>query len=276
MIRTLYTLACLALLPFLPALLAIAGVPFGGVDNLGVILGVGFGINLDDMLASRMGRKANALIAGCVAGGTVNLLTDFAGAWFDPAIRGHAWGILLGCALPLLLIPFLSWLQDWRDARRDAQERLDGIQWARAQGAQRLAQRPQVLVCDICRARADVGTARDALGEWLCSRCRRETYTNAGSLNVGDVVTVPALDPRTNKRDAEHGNPFVVVRLDPRSEYVPITLQGLCDAPVKRFPTEVVEWEPSDDGYCKERERVLAAIPGVLRAYDIPHDGGAS
>jgi hypothetical protein len=75
------------------------------------------------------------------------------------------------------------------------------------------------------------------------------------------------LDPRTNKRDAEHGNPFVVVRLDPRSEYVPITLQGICDAPLKRFPVEVVEWTPRTH---VERARVLAAVPGVLRAYDVP------
>ena len=84
------------------------GLIFGIVDNGLVLAGTYCGVNVEGWLSKRIGKKANPVLGAVVGGTATNLLSDGAGCWLDPTMHGMLLGVVLGCALPMLLIPVIE------------------------------------------------------------------------------------------------------------------------------------------------------------------------
>lgn len=91
----------------------ILGDEFAWTDNVVVVICAYFG--------SDLGTKfGNASIGAALGGGIGNTMSDVAGALIDSSM-GASWvpGIIYGCLVPLLLIPSLQLLTEYRANRRN-------------------------------------------------------------------------------------------------------------------------------------------------------------
>ena len=80
------------------------GIIFGFIDNAVLILGAVTGYEVERFLPRRFQVGVGA-IAGAGIGNTVS---DFLGAVLDPALIHMTGGIVLGCLLPLVVIPLVA------------------------------------------------------------------------------------------------------------------------------------------------------------------------
>ena len=80
------------------------GIIFGFIDNAVLILGAVTGYEVERFLPRRFQVGVEA-IAGAGIGNTVS---DFLGAVLDPALIHMTGGIVLGCLLPLVVIPLIA------------------------------------------------------------------------------------------------------------------------------------------------------------------------
>ena len=86
------------------------GLLFGLLDN-GVLIAFAFkGMTMDDVLLARFPTLLGAERGiGAVLGGAVgNTISDGIGAVVDPYTRAAVLGIILGCILPMLVIPLIT------------------------------------------------------------------------------------------------------------------------------------------------------------------------
>lgn len=81
------------------------GLLFGFVDNFVLLLGLYFGIEVERYLGGNTAR--GAVIGGCIG----NTVSDGIGALADPSMSGMFFGIVIGCLLPMALIPILERFQ---------------------------------------------------------------------------------------------------------------------------------------------------------------------
>tara|TARA_R100000306_G_C4283494_1_gene96324 strand:+ start:88 stop:360 length:273 start_codon:yes stop_codon:yes gene_type:complete len=81
------------------------GLIFGLVDNGILLAGAYTGYEVERFLPRRFQVGVGA-IAGAGVGNTVS---DFLGAVLDPALIHMTGGIVLGCLIPLLVIPVIAW-----------------------------------------------------------------------------------------------------------------------------------------------------------------------
>ena len=90
----------------------ILGDEFAWTDNIVVVICAFLGNNLG-------AKFGNAAIGAALGGGIGNTMSDVAGALIDSSM-GVSWvpGIIYGCLVPLLLIPSLQLLTEYRANRR--------------------------------------------------------------------------------------------------------------------------------------------------------------
>ena len=80
------------------------GIIFGFIDNAVLILGAVTGYEVARFLPRRF-----QLGVGAIAGaGVGNTVSDALGAVLDPALIHMTGGIVLGCLIPLVAIPFIA------------------------------------------------------------------------------------------------------------------------------------------------------------------------
>ncbi len=84
------------------------GFIFGLVDNGIVLIGMYLGIDIEGWLAKKLGKKSNPLLGAVVGATGFNMISDGAAAAIDPATSGMTAGIMLGCAVVMLAIPFVE------------------------------------------------------------------------------------------------------------------------------------------------------------------------
>ena len=80
------------------------GIIFGFIDNAVLLLGAYTGLEVERFLPRRFQVGVGA-IAGAGIGNTVS---DFLGAVLDPALVSMTGGIVLGCLIPLAIIPLIA------------------------------------------------------------------------------------------------------------------------------------------------------------------------
>jgi len=92
------------------------GLLFGLLDN-GILIAFAFkGLSMDDVLLARFPTLLGAERGiGAVLGGAVgNTVSDGVGAVVDPYTRVAVLGIILGCMIPMLLIPLIAKYRAYR------------------------------------------------------------------------------------------------------------------------------------------------------------------
>ena len=80
------------------------GLIFGLVDNGVLLLCMYTGINIDQWIEGKTGGLLGAILGATIG----NMLSDSMGAIIDPTMRTSLYGIMLGCLIPILLIPFIE------------------------------------------------------------------------------------------------------------------------------------------------------------------------
>ena len=78
------------------------GLVFGFVDNAVLIGGAYTGYEVDRFF------KGNGSLGMMVGASLSNTVSDALGAVIDPAMAGMAAGIIVGCLLPMLVIPVIE------------------------------------------------------------------------------------------------------------------------------------------------------------------------
>lgn len=78
------------------------GLLFGFIDNFVLLLGAYFGLEVERFFG---GNGTRGAIIGAGIGNTVS---DGLGAAIDPTMVGMFWGIVIGCLLPMTLIPIME------------------------------------------------------------------------------------------------------------------------------------------------------------------------
>jgi len=82
------------------------GLIFGLVDN-GVLIATAYtGLELDKLFSGKSGA-----LGAIVGAGLGNTLSDGLGALIDPTLHGAVIGIVLGCLIPLVVIPVIEILK---------------------------------------------------------------------------------------------------------------------------------------------------------------------
>ena len=92
------------------------GTWFGLLDN-GILIAFAFkGLSMDDVLLARFPTLLGAERGiGAVLGGAVgNTVSDGVGAVVDPYTRAAVLGTILGCMIPMLLIPLIAKYRAYR------------------------------------------------------------------------------------------------------------------------------------------------------------------
>ena len=79
------------------------GLVFGLVDNGVLIGGAVTGLEIE-----RFFKKGNGAMGDVWGGGIGNTISDLMGSLLDPTMHGMALGIVVGCLIPLIFIPFLK------------------------------------------------------------------------------------------------------------------------------------------------------------------------
>ena len=80
------------------------GIIFGFIDNAVLILGAVTGYEVERFLPRRFQVGVGAILGA----GVGNTVSDFLGAVLDPALIHMTGGIVLGCLLPLVVIPLIA------------------------------------------------------------------------------------------------------------------------------------------------------------------------
>ena len=80
------------------------GLIFGLVDNGVLLLCMYTGINIDKWIEG----KTEGLLGAVLGAAIGNMLSDSIGAIIDPTMRTSLYGIMLGCLIPILFIPFIE------------------------------------------------------------------------------------------------------------------------------------------------------------------------
>ena len=80
----------------------IPGLIFGMVDNGVLILGAYTGLEVDRFF------KGNGQVGAILGAGVGNTVSDGLGAAIDPTMSHMIIGIILGCLIPLILIPIIE------------------------------------------------------------------------------------------------------------------------------------------------------------------------
>ena len=80
----------------------IPGLIFGMVDNGVLILGAYTGLEIDRFF------KGNGQVGAILGAGVGNTISDGLGAAIDPTMSHMIIGIILGCLIPLILIPIIE------------------------------------------------------------------------------------------------------------------------------------------------------------------------
>jgi len=88
------------------------GLIFGLVDNGVLIAGAYTGLELDKLFS----KSGSGALGAVVGAGLGNTLSDGLGALIDPTLHGAVVGIVLGCLIPLVLIPVIEILKARRSA----------------------------------------------------------------------------------------------------------------------------------------------------------------
>ena len=78
------------------------GLIFGMVDNVVLILGAYTGLEVDRFF------KGNEQVGAILGAGVGNTISDGLGAAIDPTMSHMIIGIILGCLIPLILIPIIE------------------------------------------------------------------------------------------------------------------------------------------------------------------------
>jgi hypothetical protein len=79
------------------------GLVFGLTDNGLLIFGAATGIGIE-----RYFKKGSGVVGSLWGAGVGNTFSDFLGSVLDPTMHHMIGGIVLGCLIPLLLIPVLQ------------------------------------------------------------------------------------------------------------------------------------------------------------------------
>ena len=79
------------------------GLVFGVVDNGVLIGGAVTGLEIE-----RFFKKGNGAMGAVWGGGIGNTISDLMGSLLDPTMHGMALGVVIGCLIPLIFIPFLK------------------------------------------------------------------------------------------------------------------------------------------------------------------------
>ena len=87
------------------------GTVFGLLDNGIVLIGMYLGVDIEGWLAKKLGKKSNPLLGAVVGATGFNMISDGVAAAVDPAMHGMTLGIVLGCALIMLVIPVIEELR---------------------------------------------------------------------------------------------------------------------------------------------------------------------
>tara|TARA_Y100000296_G_C4992238_1_gene165991 strand:- start:262 stop:561 length:300 start_codon:yes stop_codon:yes gene_type:complete len=87
------------------------GTDFGLLDNGIVLIGMYLGVDIEGWLAKKLGKKSNPLLGAVVGATGFNMISDGVAAAVDPAMQGMTFGIVLGCALVMLVIPVIEKLR---------------------------------------------------------------------------------------------------------------------------------------------------------------------
>tara|TARA_Y100000034_G_C6672099_1_gene295103 strand:+ start:60 stop:359 length:300 start_codon:yes stop_codon:yes gene_type:complete len=87
------------------------GTVFGLLDNGIVLIGMYLGVDIEGWLAKKLGKKSNPLLGAVVGATGFNMISDGVAAAVDPAMQGMTFGIVLGCALVMLVIPVIEKLR---------------------------------------------------------------------------------------------------------------------------------------------------------------------
>jgi hypothetical protein len=95
------------------------GFTFGAVDNGIVLIGMYMGVDIEGWLAKRLGKKSNPLLGAVVGATGFNSVSDGAAAALDPSMQGMTLGIVLGCLMVMIAIPFV---EKYRAKRREDNE----------------------------------------------------------------------------------------------------------------------------------------------------------
>ena len=80
----------------------IPGLIFGMVDNGVLILGAYTGLEIDRFF------KGNGQVGAILGAGVGNTISDGLGAVIDPTMNHMIIGIILGCLIPLIIIPIIE------------------------------------------------------------------------------------------------------------------------------------------------------------------------
>ena len=80
----------------------IPGLIFGMVDNGVLILGAYTGLEIDRFF------KGNGQVGAILGAGVGNIVSDGLGAVIDPTMNHMIIGIILGCLIPLIIIPIIE------------------------------------------------------------------------------------------------------------------------------------------------------------------------
>ena len=84
------------------------GFTFGAVDNGIVIVGMYMGVDIEGWVAKKLGKKSNPLLGAVIGAGSFNAVSDGAAAVLDPSMHGMTLGVVLGCLVVMIVIPFIE------------------------------------------------------------------------------------------------------------------------------------------------------------------------
>jgi len=87
------------------------GTTFGLLDNGIVLVGMYLGVDIEGWVAKKLGKKSDPLLGAVVGATSFNMFSDGIAAMVDPSMHGMTFGIVLGCALIILAIPFAEKLR---------------------------------------------------------------------------------------------------------------------------------------------------------------------
>ena len=87
------------------------GTVFGLLDNGIVLIGMYLGVDIEGWLSKKLGKKSNPLLGAVVGATGFNMFSDGVAAAVDSSMQGMTFGIVLGCALIMLVIPVIEKLR---------------------------------------------------------------------------------------------------------------------------------------------------------------------
>ena len=95
------------------------GLLFGLTDNIVLILGGVYGLSVEGKLGKYFPKMFAVKGAGAIYGAAIaNTVSDGLGCLVDPTMAGMFVGVVLGCLLPITLIPAAMKHQAKREAKR--------------------------------------------------------------------------------------------------------------------------------------------------------------